>query len=209
MQTLAIRERLRFLRRRAGPCKKSERGEIARTEKFGAVTMVHSAIGPALPCRVVILLCAVAVPVVYGMVTDVAAAPLLETLTVGSRGHCHQFSVELAVSAAQRQQGLSGRHHLPEERGMLFDMGREQIVSMWMVDTFVPLDMLFIKADGSVVALHHRAEPLSRVLITSPEPVRAVLEINGGLAERLGIDAGGMVYHRLYTEAPCEPDVRD
>ncbi|MCS6877519.1 MAG: DUF192 domain-containing protein, partial [Geminicoccaceae bacterium] len=94
--------------------------------------------------------------------------------------------------------GLMFRTELPERQGMLFDFGTEQPVFFWMRNTFIPLDMLFIGADGVIRHLHENAVPLSEEIIPSRYPVRAVLEINGGLARRLGIRAGDRVRHRIF-----------
>ena len=117
-------------------------------------------------------------------------------------GSCHYFRVELAVSLQQRVRGLSQRRALAEDAGMLFDFGaRPTPVSMWMKDTYLPLDMLFIRADGSIARIERNAEPHSLRRIFSGEPVRAVLEILGGLSGRLGLAAGDRIVHPLFPGA--------
>jgi uncharacterized membrane protein (UPF0127 family) len=81
---------------------------------------------------------------------------------------------------------------------MLFDFGTTEPVAMWMQNTFISLDMLFIRADGRIARIAARTEPLSTRTIPSGEPVLSVLEINGGVAEKLGIKAGDMVEHTLF-----------
>jgi uncharacterized membrane protein (UPF0127 family) len=90
------------------------------------------------------------------------------------------------------------RRSMPADRGMLFDFGKVQPISMWMQNTYIPLDMLFIRSDGTIARVAENAEPLSTRSIPSGEPVLAVLELNGGTARRLGIKAGDRVEHPLF-----------
>jgi hypothetical protein len=112
------------------------------------------------------------------------------------------FEIELAMNAEQRAQGLMFRRELPEMGGMLFVYGKEWEVSMWMKNTVIPLDMLFIKADGRIVAIAERTIPLSLETISSGQPVRGVLELNGGTAARLRIRRGDRVRHSAFTGTP-------
>jgi len=109
-----------------------------------------------------------------------------------------QFKVELAVTPAQRQRGLMFRQELAADAGMLFDFGRPAPVSMWMRNTYIPLDMLFIRDDGHIAKIAPNTEPLSEAVIASGEPVRAVLELRGGISEVLGIKAGDRVVHPMF-----------
>jgi uncharacterized membrane protein (UPF0127 family) len=104
-----------------------------------------------------------------------------------------QFSVEMAVAWPQQEQGLMFRKTLAPDAGMLFDFGKEQETSFWMKNTLIPLDMLFIKANGTIARIAANAKPLSEESIPSYEPVRAVLEIAGGRAAQLGIRPGDKV----------------
>ena len=106
-----------------------------------------------------------------------------------------EFVVELAVSPEQRGQGLMFREELAEDRGMLFDFGRPQRASMWMRNTYVPLDMLFIAADGRITQIAIDTQPLSDAVIASREPVRAVLELRAGVTAKLGIRPGDRIVH--------------
>lgn len=110
-----------------------------------------------------------------------------------------QFKVELAVTPAQRQRGLMFRQDLPADAGMLFDFGRPAPASMWMRNTYIPLDMLFIRDDGHIAKIASNTEPLSETVIASGEPVRAVLELRGGISEVLGIKAGDRVVHAMFA----------
>jgi len=106
----------------------------------------------------------------------------------------HEFKVELAVTLEQRSQGLMYRREMAADAGMIFDFGaRPDRVSMWMKNTYIPLDMLFIKPDGEIESIAERTVPHSLEAISSRGPVRYVLELNGGTASGLGIGAGDRV----------------
>lgn len=110
----------------------------------------------------------------------------------------HAFAVELASTAEQLTQGLMFRRTLDAEAGMLFDFGRTQPVAMWMKNTVIPLDMLFIGADGHIIHVAEHAVPGSLEPLGPSQPVRAVLEVNAGTARRLGIRPGDRVRHALF-----------
>jgi uncharacterized membrane protein (UPF0127 family) len=133
------------------------------------------------------------------LLAGVAYAQAIEALTILSQGGQRQsFQVEVARNDADRAQGLMFRRSMPPERGMLFDFGRVQPVSMWMQNTYLPLDMLFIRPDGTIARIAANTEPLSTRTIASGEPVLAVLELNAGTASRLGIKVGDRVEHPLF-----------
>ncbi len=115
-------------------------------------------------------------------------------------GRRHAFDVELAQNAGQLSQGLMYRKELAPAAGMLFDFGRSQPVSMWMKNTLLSLDMLFIDAGGTVTGIAENTTPLSTDVISSPGAVRAVLEVNAGTASRLGIRPGDKVRHPIFGE---------
>jgi uncharacterized membrane protein (UPF0127 family) len=121
-------------------------------------------------------------------------------LTVDAANGQFEFLVEMAVSPAQRSQGLMFRESLAEDRGMLFDFGKPQRAMMWMRNTYVPLDMLFIDEDGQITQIAGNTQPLSDAVIASREPVRAVLELRGGVSAKLGIKPGDRVIHPLFAE---------
>jgi hypothetical protein len=120
------------------------------------------------------------------------------TLEIASKTGVHIFAVEIADTDAQREKGLMFRKNLPDGQGMLFDFKREQDVSFWMQNTYIPLDMIFIRGDGSVLRIVENAEPLSTRIIPSGGPVLAVLEVIGGTARKLGIAAGDRVAHPIF-----------
>ncbi|MCQ2004144.1 DUF192 domain-containing protein [Rhizobium sp. NRK18] len=107
------------------------------------------------------------------------------------------FQVEIAATQAERERGLMERKTLDESAGMLFDFGTTRMVSMWMHDTPLPLDMLFIDKDGSIRTIAENTEPYSDTIIPSGEPVAYVLEINGGAAKRAGVTIGDKVLSGL------------
>jgi uncharacterized protein len=117
------------------------------------------------------------------------------SLEIVGKGGVHVFSVELAVTDNDRARGLMFRKELPEGTGMLFDFGRDQEVAMWMKNTLIPLDMMFIEADGRIRRIAENTEPMSERIIPSGGPVRAVLEVIGGTARKYGIAAGDRVAH--------------
>lgn len=119
-------------------------------------------------------------------------------LAIETSGAAHRFKVEMAVTPEQKTQGLMFRTSLPADAGMLFDYQQPQPVSMWMRNTLIPLDMVFISADGRIVNIRERAVPHSLESIPSAGPVRAVLELNGGTVARLGIKPGDRVRHPIF-----------
>jgi hypothetical protein len=135
----------------------------------------------------------------FGAVDAAGSVTFEETpLFIEATSGRFEFQVELAVSPEQRSQGLMFREDLDEDRGMLFDFGRSQRASMWMRNTYVPLDMLFIDAAGRITQIAANTQPLSDAAIASREPVRAVLELRAGVTARLGIEPGDRVIHPLF-----------
>ncbi|MEM8802533.1 MAG: DUF192 domain-containing protein [Pseudomonadota bacterium] len=120
-----------------------------------------------------------------------------ETGRVDLRGEwgTARFSVEVADEADERSQGLMNRPSMPTSAGMLFVYERPQFVSFWMRNTLIPLDMLFIDQTGIVQRIHENAVPLDETAIPGGDGIQYVLEINGGLSSRLGIEVGSEVRH--------------
>ena len=114
-------------------------------------------------------------------------------LAIQSANGRHEFTVELALSDRQQMQGLMFRRSLAPDAGMLFDYKLPTQITMWMKNTFIPLDMIFIGADGRIVRIAERTVPHSEEIVPSMRPARAVLEVNGGTAQRLGIKVGDAV----------------
>ena len=104
----------------------------------------------------------------------------------------------MARDPASRERGLMYRRFLPENRGMIFGFDRSEIVLMWMKNTYIPLDMIFISRDGKVTHIEENTEPLSEAIISSQGPAYAVLEVNAGGAKKLGLKVGDVVKHALF-----------
>ena len=119
-------------------------------------------------------------------------------LTILTAGGPRRFLVELAETPAQMEQGLMFRRQLAPDAGMLFDYRQPTVATMWMKNTLIPLDMLFVDADGRIVNIHQRAVPESTAIIAAAAPVRAVIELNGGTAARLGIRPGDRVEFPIF-----------
>jgi len=122
----------------------------------------------------------------------------LKTLEIAGKTGVHVFSVEIADTDAGRAKGLMFRKQLAEGRGMLFDFGQEQEVAMWMQNTYISLDMLFIRGDGRILRIAADTEPLSTRLIPSGGPIRAVLEVIAGTTRKLGIAPGDRVAFPIF-----------
>lgn len=151
----------------------------------------------------VLCLAAIAVFCAVGAGRAAEPAPTFEasTVTVVTAAGPHRLTVELATTAAQRSHGLMFRRTMAADHGMLFDFGRDTYVSMWMKNTFIPLDMLFIDAAGRVAHIARDTKPMSLDIIDAPGRVRAVLELNAGAAARLGVRVGDRVRHALFGNA--------
>jgi uncharacterized protein len=131
-----------------------------------------------------------------------AAEVAVERLDIVSATGTHTFDVEIATTAQQQALGLMFRTSLAADKGMLFHHGKEREITMWMKNTYIPLDMVFIRADGTVHRIAARTEPFSERMIPSEGAVSAVLEIAGGRAEQLGLKPGDKVNHRLFSATP-------
>ena len=128
-----------------------------------------------------------------------AHAASVETLEIATKGGVRVFEVEMAVTPQEQEQGLMYRRQLADGKGMLFDMGQERPATFWMKNTYVSLDMIFIRADGTIASIAERTTPLSEARINSGAPVRGVLEVVAGTAKRYGIAPGDRVGHRIFT----------
>jgi uncharacterized membrane protein (UPF0127 family) len=120
-----------------------------------------------------------------------------EPLLIETRSGPVKFAVELALTPADRATGLMHRQSLPADHGMLFRFDRTRQIMMWMKNTPLSLDMVFIGEDGVVAGIARNTTPYSEAVIPSPGPVRYVLELNAGTALRHGISAGDRVRHRI------------
>jgi uncharacterized protein len=122
----------------------------------------------------------------------------LEPVTVASDASVTMFTAEIADTEELRQRGLMFRHFLPEDKAMLFDYQKPRPVAMWMKNTNISLDMLFIREDGTIAAIAENTVPQSLDTISVQEPVRGVLEMAAGTVKRLGLRPNDRVYHRIF-----------
>ncbi|WP_371346037.1 DUF192 domain-containing protein [Ancylobacter sp. IITR112] len=126
------------------------------------------------------------------------AGATVEKLTILTKGGPLGITIEMAVTPAERAKGLMYRTELAPDAGMLFDFGVEQPIYMWMKNTYIPLDMLFIRADGRIASIATDTVPLSTETISSGMPVKAVLELPAGTVRAKGIAVGDRIEHRLF-----------
>jgi uncharacterized protein len=120
-------------------------------------------------------------------------------LAIQSAAGLHKFVIELASKQSERDRGLMHRNTLAPDRGMLFDFHTEQPEKFWMRNTFIPLDILFIRASGEIIFIAENTTPHSDAPVGPLQPVQAVLEL---LVKRLGIKAGDMVQHVILKTPP-------
>jgi uncharacterized membrane protein (UPF0127 family) len=120
------------------------------------------------------------------------------TLEIVSASGVHAFNVELATTEQERERGLMFRKELPQGQGMLFDFFNDQPVSFWMHNTYISLDLIFIRSDGRIMRIAENAKPMSDDLIPSGPPVRAVLEVIAGTSRELGIKPGDKVINPIF-----------
>lgn len=124
-----------------------------------------------------------------------------ETLTVVTGQGRFELTVEIADEPAEQAIGLMHREEMPVKHGMLFDFGTTRPITMWMKNTPLSLDMIFIKKDGTVARIAERTTPFSLDTITSGEPVSYVLEVRGGVARLMGLKPGDKLEHRRFETA--------
>ena len=127
-----------------------------------------------------------------------AQAMRQETLKLITARGTHVIDVEVTETPAEKAQGLMFRTRLADSAGMLFFYETPQEITMWMRNTYIPLDMVFIRADGVVHRIEARTEPLSEKIVASRGDVTACLELAGGAAERLGLKPGDRVEHGFF-----------
>lgn len=128
----------------------------------------------------------------------IIADEALEPLEIVTANGPVRLRVTIADTDEERSKGLMFRSVLDEDEGMLFDFQRPQPVAFWMKNTLIPLDMIFIGADGRIVNIAENTRPYSLDQVPSAAPVLAVLEIGGGLSAELGIKPGDRVLHRIF-----------
>ena len=137
--------------------------------------------------------------VLAGLCADHAAiAASVQPLEIVTKSGVQVFSVEMATTEEEKQTGLMWRKELADGKGMLFDFSPEQQISMWMKNTYIPLDMIFIRADGRILRIAENTEPLSTKIISSGGIAKGVLEVIAGTAQKYGIQPGDRVAHPLF-----------
>jgi uncharacterized protein len=129
-----------------------------------------------------------------------AQAASIQPLEIATKSGVRVFSVEMATTEEEKQTGLMYRKELADGKGMLFDFSPEQQISMWMKNTYISLDMIFIRADGRILRIAENTEPLSTKIISSGGLAKGVLEVIAGTAQKYGIQPGDRVAHPLFSK---------
>lgn len=129
-----------------------------------------------------------------------AWAASIQPLEIATKSGVQVFSVEMATTEEEKTTGLMYRKELPDGKGMLFDFSPEQQISMWMKNTYISLDMIFIRADGRILRIAENTEPLSTKIISSGGLAKGVLEVIAGTAQKYGIQPGDRVAHPLFNK---------
>jgi uncharacterized protein len=128
-----------------------------------------------------------------------ARAASIQPLEIVTKNGVQVFSVEMATTEQEKETGLMYRKELPDGKGMLFDFSPEQEVAMWMKNTYISLDMIFIRADGRILRIAENTEPKSTAIIRSGGLAKGVLEVIAGTAKKYGIEPGDRVAHPLFN----------
>jgi uncharacterized protein len=144
-----------------------------------------------MPVAAILALCAFGAPG--------ARAASFQPLEIVTKSGVQVFSVEMATTEQEKETGLMYRKELADGKGMLFDFSPQQEVSMWMKNTFIPLDMIFIRADGRILRIAENTEPQSTRIISSGGLAKGVLEVIAGTAKKYGIAPGDRVGHPLFN----------
>jgi uncharacterized membrane protein (UPF0127 family) len=145
------------------------------------------------------LISAAAAAALWALTGFAAEAASIQPLEIVTKSGVQVFSVEMATTEEEKTTGLMYRKELPDGKGMLFDFSPEQQVSMWMKNTYISLDMIFIRADGRILRIAENTEPESTRIIPSGGLAKGVLEVIAGTAKKYGIAPGDRVAHPLFT----------
>ncbi|WP_457103823.1 DUF192 domain-containing protein [Methylobacterium sp. P5_C11] len=159
-------------------------------------SLSRAALAVAIACLT--LTAVAATPPALAQAAARTATAKSEPLTIVTKSGPKRFEVEVMRDDAARSRGLMFRRHMAADHGMLFDFERDQPVTMWMKNTYLPLDMVFIRADGTISRIAAETEPLSTAIIASGGPVLAVLELNAGTAAKLGVAPGDRIEHGMF-----------
>lgn len=147
--------------------------------------------------RFIATICVLAIAVF----ADGATALPMTTISVDAGKSAHAFKVEVAGDHASQEKGLMYRKKMAPDVGMIFDFHQDVMTSFWMKNTILPLDIIFIRSDGTISSIAADAVPMSETPIPSSEPVRAVLELNAGRSAALGIVPGAKVHAAIFGTA--------
>jgi uncharacterized membrane protein (UPF0127 family) len=150
--------------------------------------------------RLMMSLAAVTAVLVILCANPPARAASIQPLEIVTKSGVQVFSVEMATTEEEKTTGLMYRKELPDGKGMLFDFSPEQQISMWMKNTYIPLDMIFIRADGRILRIAENTEPLSTKIISSGGLAKGVLEVIAGTAQKYGSRPGDRVAHPLFNK---------
>ncbi len=134
----------------------------------------------------------------FSLFPTASRAEALQKLQIVTTTGAHEFQVELADSPEKRAKGLMYRRSMPQDHGMLFDFHQLTPVMMWMKNTYIPLDMVFVSHDGVVTNVATDAKPMSEDIISSGDPAYAVIELNAGVAREIGLAPGDTVRHPAF-----------
>lgn len=134
----------------------------------------------------------------FASMTAARAEGQLQRLEIVTASGAHEFRVEVADTPAERAKGLMHRKHMPDDQGMLFDFHEETPITMWMKNTYIPLDMVFVSRHGMVTAIAADTVPMSEATISSDGPAYAVIEFNAGTAGKIGLKPGDRVRHQAF-----------
>ncbi len=142
---------------------------------------------------------AAAIVTLFAFAVSNVRAATFQPLEIVTKSGVQVFSVEMATTEQEKETGLMYRKELADGKGMLFDFSPEQQVSMWMKNTYISLDMIFIRADGRILRIAENTEPLSTAIIPSGGLAKGVLEVIAGTARKYGIAPGDRVGHPLFN----------
>lgn len=155
---------------------------------------------PARPSRQIVPIAILIFAIACGIIQS-AVAQEQSPLVVSTGDRCFVFNVELATDNASRSVGLMNRAEMAADAGMLFQFESVRPIFMWMKNTLISLDMIFIDTAGIVNGIHENAVPGSEAIIASPKEALYVLELNGGSAAKLDLKVGHQIFHRLIEGA--------
>jgi uncharacterized protein len=124
--------------------------------------------------------------------------PKIEPITISTQAASTLLTAEVADTPELRERGLMFRHIMPPDQAMLFDFGTPRPVSMWMKNTYMSLDMLFVREDGTIAAIAENTTPKSLDTVSVQEPVKGVIELAAGTVKKLGIRQNDKVFHRIF-----------